>query len=116
MIPFWYQKSRNSRTSCSCNCIDKNVIKIESHLTDANGRSVTYHELGHAQLQTMYRGETEATCNFYLAYILNVKFGEDFDYAFANSIFHLPYLTLEQAPIHWMITENFVILQYRITL
>ena len=30
--------------------------KSESPLTDANGWSVAYHELGHAQLQTMYRG------------------------------------------------------------
>ena len=55
----------------------------------------------------MYRGETEATCNFYRAYILNVKFGEDFDYAFANSMSHLPYLTPDQAAIHWMVTNNF---------
>ena len=41
----------------------------------------------------MYRGETEASNNFYRAYILNVKFGEDFDYAFANSMEFLPYLT-----------------------
>ena len=51
--------------------------------------------------------QTEATCNFYRAYVLNVKFGEDFDYAFANSMSHLPYLTPDQAAIHWMVTENF---------
>ena len=52
--------------------------------------------------------QTEATCNFYRAYVLNVKFGEDFDYAFANSMSHLPYLTPPgQAAIHWMVTENF---------
>jgi hypothetical protein len=28
-------------------------------VTDANGWYVTYHELGHAQFQTMYRGESE---------------------------------------------------------
>ena len=55
----------------------------------------------------MYRGETEASNNFYRAYILNVKFGEDFDYAFANSMNFLPYLTPDQAAIHWMVTENF---------
>ena len=84
-----------------------NAIKNESPLTDANGWSVASHELGHAQLQTIYRGETEASNNFFRAYILNVKFGEDFDYAFANSMEFLPYLTPDQAAIHWMVTENF---------
>ena len=84
--------------------------KSESPLTDAIGWYVTYHELGHAQLQTRYRGETEANVNFFYTYILNVKFGKDFDYAFAMSRGQKPGqggLTPDQAAIHWMVTENF---------
>ena len=58
----------------------------------------------------MYRGETEANVNLYYTYILNVKFGKDFDYAFAFSRGQKPGqggLTPDQAAIHWMITENF---------
>ena len=76
-------------------------------VTNATGWSTTWHELGHAQLMTMYRGETEANINFYRAYIRNVKFGDDFDFAFAYSMKHLPNLTPDQAAIHWMITDNF---------
>ena len=85
----------------------KSIFVKKITLTDATGWTITYHELGHAQLQTMYRGEIEAINNFYHAYIRNVKFGDDFDYAFANSRRDMPYLTPDQAAINWMITENF---------
>jgi hypothetical protein len=41
--------------------------------------SVTYHEAGHCQLQSMYRGETEASNNLFHAYVRNVKFNTSFD-------------------------------------
>jgi len=50
------------------------------------GWYVTYHELGHAQLPTMYRGETEAINNFYLCYIRNIKEQVSFDTAFADTL------------------------------
>ncbi|MCH9680612.1 MAG: hypothetical protein K0V04_04190, partial [Deltaproteobacteria bacterium] len=68
------------------------------------------HELGHAQLPTMFRGETEAIVNFPMAYVLSEKFGVDFDEAFARSaptdgpgVGYTP----DQAAVHWMITEGF---------
>ncbi|MCH9681525.1 MAG: M60 family metallopeptidase [Deltaproteobacteria bacterium] len=69
------------------------------------------HELGHSQLFTMFHGEGEALVNFPMAYILNQKFGVDFDEAFARSgSEYRPMAGLyspDKAAIHWMITENF---------
>lgn len=75
-------------------------------VTNPVGWATAYHELGHAQLATMYRGETEAHCNFYHAYIRNVKEGINFDTAFAESVEYV-HMTPDQAAINWMITENF---------
>ena len=68
--------------------------------------SVTYHEAGHCQLQSFYRGESEASNNLYHAYINNVKFGMDLDTAFSLTLGHAV-MTPDQAAINWMITENF---------
>ena len=65
-----------------------------------------FHELGHAQLMQGFWGEGEAIVNFPFSYVLNEKFGEDFDTAFQKTVGHADY-TVDDAAIHWMITENF---------
>ncbi len=79
-------------------------------LTDPLKFEVEYHELGHAQLFSKFRGETEALVNFPHAYVTNVKFGVPFDAAFQRS-FGPSYgglgMSPDDAAIHWMITENF---------
>jgi len=65
-----------------------------------------FHELGHAQLFTKFRGEVEAVVNLPYVAVLNKGFGVDLDTAFGRS-FHKPYVSLEQAAIMWMVTENF---------
>jgi len=70
------------------------------------GWPVCYHELGHAQLLSQYRGETEAIINFMFTYIRHVKFGDDFDKAFSDSMDHTGYIP-DDAAVHWMITPNF---------
>jgi hypothetical protein len=71
---------------------------------------VEYHEMGHAQLMSMFPGETESIVNFLHAYVRNVKFDVDFDTAFRQS-FGPSYgnvgYTPDDAAIHWMITDNF---------
>ena len=70
------------------------------------GWAVTYHELGHAQLMSMYRGETEALCNFVYTYVRHVKFNDSFAVAFNNGMSHSNY-DPDGAAVHWMITPNF---------
>jgi len=65
-----------------------------------------FHELGHAQLFTKFRGEVEAVVNLPYVAVLNRGFGVDLDTAFGRS-FGKPYVTLDQAAIMWMVTENF---------
>lgn len=68
------------------------------------------HELGHAQLVSKFRGEEEALVNFPMAYVLNEKFGVDFDEAFGESSAHSPDggdFTPDEAAVHWMVTANF---------
>jgi len=65
-----------------------------------------FHELGHAQLFTKFRGEVEAVVNLPYVAVLNRGFGVDLDTAFGRS-FSKPYVSLDQAAIMWMVTENF---------
>jgi hypothetical protein len=70
-----------------------------------------FHELGHAQLMSYFRGETEAINNFPYAYIANTKFGMDFDEAFRRSFdnpdrYHYGF-TPDRAAVDWMVTVNF---------
>ena len=79
-------------------------------MTDVMKYEIEWHEMGHAQLPTQYRGETEAMCNFVHAYVNNVKFGVDFDVAFQRSFgpsYRVPGYQPDDAAIHWMITDNF---------
>jgi hypothetical protein len=76
-------------------------------LQDPTHNFIEYHELGHAQLITDFDGEREAIVNFLHVYVRNVKFGVDFDTAFAESLGENPAYTVDEAAINWMITPNF---------
>jgi len=65
-----------------------------------------FHESGHAHLFTKFRGEVEAVVNVPYVAVLNKGFGVDLDTAFGRS-FGKPYVSLDQAAIMWMVTENF---------
>ena len=75
-------------------------------LRDPTGWPIEFHELGHAQHMSMFSGEGEAIVNFPFAYVLNEKFGVDFDTAFQKTVDHANN-TVDDAAKHWMITENF---------
>lgn len=70
-----------------------------------NGATI-FHELGHAQLFTKFRGEVEAVVNLPYVAVLNKAFGVDLDQAFGRS-FDFPAISLDQAAIMWMVTPNF---------
>jgi len=65
-----------------------------------------FHELGHAHLFTKFRGEVEAVVNLPYVAVLNKGFGVDLDTAFGRS-FSKPYVSLDQAAVMWMVTDNF---------
>ncbi len=71
-----------------------------------HGGATTFHELGHAQLFTKFKGEVEAVVNLPYVAVLNEGFGVDLDTAFGES-FHKRHVSLDQAAIMWMVTENF---------
>lgn len=68
--------------------------------------AITCHELGHAQLFTKFKGEVEAVVNLPYVSVLNRGFGVDLDTAFGRS-FRRETISLDQAAIMWMVTENF---------
>jgi hypothetical protein len=65
-----------------------------------------FHELGHAQLFTKFNGEVEAVVNLPYVAVLNKGFGVPLDQAFGRS-FDQPAISLDQAAIMWMVTQNF---------
>jgi len=71
----------------------------------SSGQTI-FHELGHAHLFTKFRGEVEAVVNLPFVAVLNRGFGVDLDTAFGRS-FGKPYVSLDQAAIMWMVTDNF---------
>jgi len=71
----------------------------------SSGQTI-FHELGHAQLFTKFRGETEAVVNLPFVAVLNKGFGIDLDTALGRSRGQA-YISLDQAAIMWMVTENF---------
>jgi hypothetical protein len=71
----------------------------------SSGQTI-FHELGHAQRFTKFRGEVEAVVNLPYVAVLNKGFGVDLDTAFGRSRGQ-PHITLDQAAIMWMVTENF---------
>lgn len=71
----------------------------------SSGQTI-FHELGHAHLFTKFRGEVEAVVNLPFVAVLNRGFGIDLDTAFGRS-FGKEYVSLDQAAIMWMVTDNF---------
>ncbi len=71
-----------------------------------HGGAIIFHELGHAQLFTKFKGEVEAVVNLPFVAVLNKGFGIDLDTAFGKS-FNKETVSLDQAAIMWMVTENF---------
>lgn len=71
-----------------------------------SGGATIFHELGHAQLFTKFSGEVEAVVNLPYVAVLNKGFGVPLDKAFGRS-FDNENISLDQAAIMWMVTENF---------
>jgi N-terminal domain of M60-like peptidases/Concanavalin A-like lectin/glucanases superfamily/Peptidase M60, enhancin and enhancin-like len=87
-------------------------------VTDPLTTDADFHELGHAQLFSKFRGEEEALVNLPYAFIANTRFGFDFDEAFRvsfdNTKTRVPLasrvqdgFTPDRAAIDWMVTVNF---------
>ncbi len=66
-----------------------------------------FHEVGHAMLFTKFKGEVEAVVNLPTVAVFNRKFGVDLDTAFGQSVLKKDQISLDQAAIMWMVTENF---------
>ena len=69
--------------------------------------SVLFHEMGHAHRITKFPGGVEAVVNFPYVYIHHHGYGVDLDKAFSRSIGNREQITLDQAAIGRMVTENF---------
>ena len=66
-----------------------------------------FHELGHAQLFSNFRGEGEAAINLLTVAVSNKLYGVDIDAALGKSMNDTPYIGRDQAAINWMTTPNF---------
>lgn len=69
--------------------------------------SVLFHEMGHGNRFTKFKGEVEAVVNFPYVYVQNEGYGVDLDLAFGNSFEGKKNVTIDEAAISRMITENF---------
>lgn len=72
-----------------------------------SGAQIEFHETGHAQGPSMYRGEGEAIVNFIHPYINSRKFGLPLEEAFRQSFNRNGGFTMDEAANHWMATDNF---------
>tara|TARA_R110002096_G_scaffold316010_20_gene510465 strand:+ start:1052 stop:3016 length:1965 start_codon:yes stop_codon:yes gene_type:complete len=66
-----------------------------------------FHEMGHMERITKFKGETEALVNFPYVYIHNQGFEVDLDVAFSRSMGRGDNVSIERAAVDRMITENF---------
>ncbi|WP_372847307.1 M60 family metallopeptidase [Pontiella sp.] len=66
-----------------------------------------FHEVGHSQFFSKFRGEIEADVNLPTAAILSKKFGWSLDKAFGYAIGDMDHLTMDEIAVMWMVTENF---------
>ena len=71
------------------------------------GAQIEFHETGHAQGPSMYRGEGEAIVNFIHPYVNSRKFGMPLAEAFSQSFNSNGGFTMDEAANHWMATRNF---------
>jgi len=83
--------------------------KKNHHFLTGPGKwnSTTFHELGHAELFTKFPGEIEAVVNLLYVAVMNQGFGYSLDRAFSLSMGDKEQISLDQAAIMWMVTENF---------
>jgi N-terminal domain of M60-like peptidases/Peptidase M60, enhancin and enhancin-like len=75
-------------------------------VTNPLQNQIEFHELGHSQLFSKFKGETEALVNFPIVYVANQKFGIGLDTAFSNS-FNNGGPTRNIAAVDWMVTVGF---------
>lgn len=69
---------------------------------------VLFHEMGHHERITKFRGETEAIVNFPFVAVHNIGYGVDLDVAYSQSLgVRNKRISLDQAAISWMVTQNF---------
>lgn len=66
-----------------------------------------FHEIGHYERITKFRGEVEALVNLPTVAVLNKKFDVDLDTAFGISVGGKKQLSLDEVATMWTITENF---------
>ncbi len=66
-----------------------------------------FHEMGHMERITKFKGETEALVNFLYVYVHNQGFDVDLDIAFSRSRDGGDKVTIEEAAIDRMITASF---------
>ncbi len=66
-----------------------------------------FHEVGHAQFFSKFRGEIEAVVNLPHVAVMNRKFGWSLDEAFGSAVNNMKHLTLDEVAVMWLVTENF---------
>ena len=69
--------------------------------------SVLFHEMGHGQRFSKFKGGTEAVVNFPYVYVHNKGYDTELDLAFSKSFANRSQLTVDEAAINRMVTENF---------
>jgi len=72
-----------------------------------HARYELFHEMGHMERITKFKGETEALVNFLYVYVHNQGFDVDLDTAFSRSRDGGDRITIERAAVDRMITETF---------
>ncbi len=68
---------------------------------------VVFHELGHAEKIPKFSGEIESYINYLWVAVQNKKFDVSLDQGFQESFSPQFNMTIDDAAITWMITENF---------
>ncbi|WP_372796471.1 M60 family metallopeptidase [Pontiella sp.] len=66
-----------------------------------------FHEVGHSQFFSKFRGEVEAVVNLPHVAVKNRMFGWSLDQAFGEAVSNMKHLTLDEVAVMWMVTENF---------
>ena len=66
-----------------------------------------FHEVGHSQFCSKFRGEVEALVNLPHVAVMNRKFGRSLDEAFGSAVSNMKHLALDDVAAMWMVTENF---------
>ncbi|MEI6892635.1 MAG: M60 family metallopeptidase [Pontiella sp.] len=72
-----------------------------------NGTATAFHEVGHSEFISKFRGEVEALVNLPYVAVQNRMFGISLDQAFGGSRPGFKHLTLDEVAVMWMVTENF---------